>query len=161
MEEMGGLGRWGICVCGFGGLLVDWLADVVAICALVVAAIAAAVAAVGDIMPEVTGGGKSSASAALRASWCEKSLACHHSRNFRANMEVGRKIFSDPRRCGYMFCGLRKLNAPRGLALGASSFALGGCVASSIAAWSAGPSLRIRVPMSQRNGDEYFVLSNR
>ena len=43
--------------------------------------------------PETTGGGSSRPSAALRESWRAKSDACHHSRNFSAKMEVGRRIF--------------------------------------------------------------------
>ena len=42
--------------------------------------------------PEIVGGGRSSPSAALRVSCRAKSEACHHSRNFKAKMEVGRRI---------------------------------------------------------------------
>lgn len=41
--------------------------------------------------PEITGGGRSSPSVALRLSCRAKSEACHHSRNFRAKMLVGRR----------------------------------------------------------------------
>ena len=49
-------------------------------------------AVVGLGKPAVTGGGRSSPSAAFFESWRAKSEACHHSRNLRANMEVGRRI---------------------------------------------------------------------
>ena len=42
--------------------------------------------------PEMTGGGKSRPSAAFLESWRAKSDACHHSRNFKANIDVGRSI---------------------------------------------------------------------
>ena len=42
--------------------------------------------------PEITGGGKSRPSAAFLESWRAKSDACHHSRNFRAKIDVGRRI---------------------------------------------------------------------
>ena len=42
--------------------------------------------------PAVTGGGRSSPSAAFFDSWRAKSEACHHSRNLSAKMEVGRRI---------------------------------------------------------------------
>jgi hypothetical protein len=45
----------------------------------------------GGIMPFVMGAGMSRVSVALRASWREKSLACHHSRNLSAKIEAGRK----------------------------------------------------------------------
>lgn len=45
----------------------------------------------GGVIPAATGAGRSRTSVALRASWREKSLACHHSRNLRAKMEAGRK----------------------------------------------------------------------
>lgn len=41
--------------------------------------------------PETIGGGSSSPSIALRESWRAKSDACHHSRNLRANIDVGRR----------------------------------------------------------------------
>ena len=42
--------------------------------------------------PEMMGGGRLRPSAALRESCRAKSEACHHSRNLRANIEVGRRI---------------------------------------------------------------------
>ncbi len=50
---------------------------------------------------EVTGGGKSSPSAAFRDSCRAKSEACHHSKNLRAKMDVGRRILREVRRRGY------------------------------------------------------------
>lgn len=41
-------------------------------------------------MPDTIGGGRSSPSVAFRDNCLAKSEACHHSRNLRANMEVGR-----------------------------------------------------------------------
>lgn len=38
------------------------------------------------------GGGRSRSSTVLRDSCLAKSEACHHSRNLRANIEVGRRI---------------------------------------------------------------------
>lgn len=66
-------------------------------CFSVEAAVAAAAAAAafrfseGGVIPAATGAGRSRTSVALRASWREKSLACHHSRNLRAKIEAGRK----------------------------------------------------------------------
>ena len=42
--------------------------------------------------PEITGGGKSRPSAAFLESWRAKSDACHHSRNLRAKIDVGRSV---------------------------------------------------------------------
>ena len=42
--------------------------------------------------PEMTGGGMSRPSAAFLESWLAKSDACHHSRNFKAKIDVGRSI---------------------------------------------------------------------
>ena len=39
--------------------------------------------------PAITGGGRSSPSAALRESCRAKSEACHHSKNLRAKIDVG------------------------------------------------------------------------
>lgn len=50
------------------------------------------VVVVGLGKPAVTGGGRSIPSAAFFDSWRAKSEACHHSRNLRAKMEVGRRI---------------------------------------------------------------------
>lgn len=53
-----------------------------------------------DGRPEMTGGGRSRPSAALAVSCLEKSEACHHSRNLRAKMDVGRRMRSDDSRRG-------------------------------------------------------------
>ena len=50
--------------------------------------------------PGMIGGGRSRPSAALRESWREKSEACHHSRNLRAKIEVGRRSLRLERRRG-------------------------------------------------------------
>ena len=50
--------------------------------------------------PEMTGGGISRPSAAFLESWRAKSDACHHSRNFKAKMDVGRSILRLARRRG-------------------------------------------------------------
>lgn len=50
--------------------------------------------------PEMTGGGNSSDSVALRDSWREKSEACHHSRNLRRKTLVGRRRRREDRRRG-------------------------------------------------------------
>ncbi len=42
--------------------------------------------------PEMMGGGISRPSAAFLESWRAKSDACHHSRNFKAKIDVGRSI---------------------------------------------------------------------
>lgn len=52
--------------------------------------------------PVTSGGGRSSPSVALRESWRAKSEAYHHSRNLRANMEVGRRSLRAGRRREYM-----------------------------------------------------------
>lgn len=44
-------------------------------------------------IPEMVGAGNSSPSAAFRDNCRAKSDACHHSRNFSAKIEVGRRIF--------------------------------------------------------------------
>lgn len=46
----------------------------------------------GSERPAMTGGGSSRPSAAFRDSWRAKSDACHHSRNLRAKIEVGRRM---------------------------------------------------------------------
>ena len=53
--------------------------------------------------PDIRGGGRSRPSTALRESWWAKSEACHHSRNLRAKMEVGRRILRLERRRRYAF----------------------------------------------------------
>lgn len=65
----------------------------------------AAVAAAGRSMPDTTGGGRSSASLVLWNSSREKSLACHHSRNFKAKIDTGSRSLSDRRISGYIFRG--------------------------------------------------------
>lgn len=50
--------------------------------------------------PEMTGGGSSSPSDAFRESCRAKSDACHHSRNFRANIEVGSSILKEESKRG-------------------------------------------------------------
>lgn len=66
----------------------------------------------GDGRPETSGGGRLRPSAALRESCRAKSDACHHSRNLRAKMEVGRRSFKLARRRGYIIVarvmGLRR-----------------------------------------------------
>lgn len=46
----------------------------------------------GVLRPEMRGGGRSRSSEVLRDSCLAKSEACHHSRNLRANIVVGRRI---------------------------------------------------------------------
>lgn len=91
---------------------------------------------VGRGSPEIIGGGSSSPSAALRESCRAKSEACHHSRNLRAKMEVGRRILRLERRRGIMravmVLGLNMLFAWPGRAPGVGGTG-GGFVASSIA----------------------------
>src|SRR5690242_20457360 len=123
--------------------------------------VAAAVAVADGGKEGSTGGGSSMFSAALRDSWRAKSEACHHSRNLRAKMEVGRRIFRLLSRRGWTArARLRGLNmlppspgraGPRGL----------GAVRASMAAWSAAPRRRMRVPMIHRKGEWYFVPSKR
>ena len=50
--------------------------------------------------PEMMGGGISRPSAAFLESWRAKSDACHHSRNFKAKIDVGRRILRLARRRG-------------------------------------------------------------
>src|SRR4051812_10108681 len=60
-----------------------------------------------NLIPEITGGGSSSASAAFLLNCLEKSLACHHSKNFKANMLVGSKTFKLDSSRGYSVLGLK------------------------------------------------------
>ena len=53
-------------------------------------------------MPDTIGGGSSSPSVAFRDNCLAKSEACHHSRNLRANMEVGRSNRRLDSKRGYM-----------------------------------------------------------
>lgn len=62
--------------------------------------------------PETMGGGSSRPSAALRLSWRAKSLACHHSRNLRAKMLVGRRMERLLSSLGYSVLGLKMLVVP-------------------------------------------------
>lgn len=48
-----------------------------------------------EVSPDITGGGSSMPSVALRDSCRAKSDACHHSRNLSANIEVGRRRRSE------------------------------------------------------------------
>lgn len=54
-----------------------------------------------DVEPEMSGGGSSRPCAALRESCRAKSEACHHSRNLRAKMDVGRRILRLESKRGY------------------------------------------------------------
>lgn len=61
--------------------------------------------------PAIIGGGSSRPSAAFRDSCLAKSDACHHSRNFRAKMDVGSKNCNDPSSLGPTTCvNVRLLN---------------------------------------------------
>lgn len=62
----------------------------------------------GGGIPETSGAGRSRASVAFRLSCREKSLACHHSRNLSANIDVGRRNRKEERSCGYSDCGFKK-----------------------------------------------------
>ena len=59
------------------------------------------------VIPEITGGGSSSPSAAFLLNCLEKSLACHHSKNFRAKILVGSKILRLDSSLGYNVLGLK------------------------------------------------------
>lgn len=52
--------------------------------------------------PEIVGGGSSRLSLERLDSWRAKSELYHHSKNFRANMEVGSRIFRLPKTRGMM-----------------------------------------------------------
>ena len=56
------------------------------------------------IRPEIIGGGSSRPSAAFRDSCLAKSDACHHSRNFSANIDVGSKNRREDRSLGPTTC---------------------------------------------------------
>ena len=107
------------------------------------------------------GGGRSIFSAAFLDSCLAKSEACHHSRNLRAKMLVGRSMRSELSSLGCtllaMFRG-EKMEPP---SPGRAGPTFRGAMASSIALWSAAPSLRIRVPINHMKGEWYFVLSKR
>jgi len=106
----------------------------------------------------------SSPSTAFLESCLAKSEACHHSRNFRANIEVGRRIFRLESSRGYTICiivrGLKMLDPWPGRAPGLDEDGEG-WVARVMARWSASLRRRIRVEISQRRGEECFVLSKR
>lgn len=110
------------------------------------------------------GGGRSIFSAAFRDNWRAKSDACHHSRNLSAKMEVGRRIFRLLRRRGVTLRarlrGVKRLPPSPGRA-GPPRVGLLGELRAAMAAWSAAPRRRMRVPISQRKGEWYFVLSKR
>ena len=111
--------------------------------------------------PEMIGGGSSSPSDAFRESCLAKSDACHHSRNFSANIDVGRRILKEESKLGTAM----RVNV-RGLKMlfvwpGLSACVGFGCVASAIALWSASPNLRILVPIIHKNGEWYFEPSKR
>ena len=59
------------------------------------------------------GGGRSRPSAAFRESCRAKSDACHHSKNFRAKMDVGRRILRLESKRGMIavarVCGLKEV----------------------------------------------------
>lgn len=99
------------------------------------------------------GGGSSMFSAAFRDNCRAKSEACHHSRNLRAKMLVGSRILSElnNRGCTLLarFLG-EKMDPP---SPGRAGPMFLGAVASSIALWSASPSLRILEPMSHMKGE--------
>lgn len=108
-----------------------------------------------------TGGGNSMFSAAFCDNCRAKSDAYHHSRNFSANMLVGSKILSEDSKRGLMLRAMflgANMEPP---SPGRAGPTLLGCVANAMALWSASPSLLIRVPISHRKGDEYFVPSNK
>lgn len=121
--------------------------------------------ALGDegVGPEMMGAGRSRPSVALRESWRAKSEACHHSRNFRAKIEVGRRRLREVRRRGYTACvnvrGLKMEFAWPGRA--GSDLEGCSCGAAAMARWSASPRRRMRVPISQKKGEENFELSKR
>lgn len=54
--------------------------------------------------PVMTGGGSSRPSFALRDSCLAKSDACHHSKNFKAKIDVGSNIFNEPANQGPVTC---------------------------------------------------------
>ena len=87
--------------------------------------------------PDMTGGGRSRPSAAFLDNCRAKSEACHHSRNFRANMEVGRSSLRLERTRGYTIfvklAGLYILDPWPGRAPGVDGGGCGGCSARAMA----------------------------
>ena len=63
--------------------------------------------------PDMTGGGSSSPSVAFLDNCRAKSDACHHSRNFKANILVGSKNFKLPNTLGARVLGLNIDVTPR------------------------------------------------
>ena len=92
---------------------------------------------VGYGRPDMMGGGRLRPSVAFRDSCLAKSEACHHSRNLRANMEVGSRIFKLEKRFGTIVVakirGLKILVVWPGRAPGLLGEGTGGCAASAIA----------------------------
>jgi hypothetical protein len=86
--------------------------------------------------PEMIGGGRSRPSVAFLESCLAKSEACHHSRNLRAKIEVGRRILRLDRSRGYTTVvkvrGLKMLDACPGRAPGREGIS-GGWAASAMA----------------------------
>lgn len=107
------------------------------------------------------GGGRSMFSAAFLDSWRAKSDACHHSRNFRANMLVGNRILRELNNRGCMVRTRLRGERREPPSPGRAGPALRGAVASAMALWSASPSLRILEPIAHMKGEWYFVPSNR
>ena len=87
--------------------------------------------------PEMIGGGRVSPSAAFRESCRAKSEACHHSRNLRAKMAVGRRIRRIENRWGRIVgANVRGLNPDVGRPgrdLGDAAAGCGPCSARAIA----------------------------
>ena len=83
--------------------------------------------------PDTIGGGRSKPSVAFLDNCRAKSEACHHSRNFRAKIEVGRSSFKLERRRGYTsvakLLGLKMLDPWPGRARGFVGLGVGGCSA--------------------------------
>ena len=107
------------------------------------------------------GGGRSMFSAAFLDNCLAKSEACHHSRNLSAKILVGSSIFSELNSLGCTLLArfLGEKMDPPSPGLAGPTFL--GAVASLIAAWSAAPSLLMRVPIIQRNGEWYLDPSKR
>lgn len=95
-----------------------------------------------------TGGGSSAVSAAFRLSCLAKSLWCHHSKNLRANILVGKSILRLLSSLEPINLGFSKLRVSPGLIPGLGF----GWLAIAMALWSASPILLILVPMSHKNG---------
>jgi len=111
--------------------------------------------------PEMIGGGSSKPSFAFLDICRAKSDACHHSRNLRAKIDVGSRIFRLDSSRGYTVCvivlGLKMEVVWPGRAPGAGF----GWVARAIALLSAAFMRLILVPINHRNGEWNFDPSNR